>query len=108
LFALDVITLRALPLYLAPIVLFAIIVWAVLCAIAPPPFPHTQAELVGLLALLGAAICAFTAGRLYPRREVPDLRIPFFLNAAGLAVILGWFAISLLVFLWQSFIHRAA
>jgi hypothetical protein len=97
-----------LPLYLAPIVAFAIIVWAVLCAISPPPFPHTQAELVGFLSVLSAAVCALTCSRLYPRRETPDLRIPFFLNAAGLSALIAWFALGLFIGLWQTFLHRGA
>jgi hypothetical protein len=102
-----VITLRSLPLYLAPIVAFAIIVWAILCALAPPPGPHSEAELVGLLAIVAAAVCAFSSGRLYPHRETPDLRAPFFLNAAGLAVLVAWFALGLFDILWHVLLHRA-
>jgi hypothetical protein len=108
LFSLDVITRRSIPLYFAPIIAFAIIAWIVLCMFAPPAGQASQSELVGLLAFASVAVCPYTAGRLYPRRETPDLRIPFFLNAAGLAVLVGWFALSLFSGLWQALMHRAA
>jgi hypothetical protein len=103
-----VITLRSIPLYIAPIMAFAIIVWIALCMFAPPAGEASQAELVGLLAYASIGVCAYTVGRLSPRRKAPDLRIPFFLNAAGLAVLLGWFALSLLSGLWHNLLQRAA
>lgn len=103
----DVITLRSIPLCIAPIVAFAIVVAATLWTLAPPS-DRTPSEWVGFLALASVAVFAYTAGRLYPRRTIPDLRVPFFLNAAGLAVLVGWFALSLFSGLWQALMHRAA
>jgi hypothetical protein len=102
------ITLRSIPLYFAPIVAFALIVAASLSILFPPPPDSRPSDWIGLLQLASIALCAYTAGRLYRRREAPDLRVPFFLNAAGLAVLLGWFVVSLLSVLWQTIAHRAA
>ena len=86
---------------------FAIVVVATLWTLSPPS-DRTLSESLALLALVSVAVCAYTAGRLYPRRTIPDLRVPFFLNAAGLGVLAGWFALSLLGGLWQFFMHRGA
>jgi hypothetical protein len=102
-----VITLRSIPLYIAPIMAFAIVVVATLWTLSPPS-DRTLSESLALLALVSMAVCAYTAGRLYPRRAISDLRVPFFLNAAGLAVLLGWYALALFYGLWQLFMHGAA
>jgi len=106
LFSLDVITLRSLPLYIAPIVIFAVMVSAVLSAVAPPPGFGDEA--VGLVALLASLVCALTTSRLYQQRQRPDLSAPFFLNAAGLTVYLADYALHVLFFLWDLVLHRTA
>ncbi len=89
-------------------VAFAIIVWVVLCLLFGYSGQERTKASVGFLALASVAVCAYSTGRLYPRRATPDLRAAFLLNAAGLAAIVIWFALSLLSVAWQYLMHRAA
>jgi hypothetical protein len=98
-------TLRSIPLYVAPILAFAVIGASILWAYAPPT-DRTPSESIGFLALLCLVVCASTAANLYQRREIPDLRIPFFLNAAGLGVLLVWLVLCLSAGLWHSVISH--
>ena len=95
------ITLRTLLLCILPALTIAVV--AVTFVVAP-----YERESYGILAILLMLICAFTASRLSKHRRTPDLRIPFFLNAAGGVGLVFWFAIPLTLSLWYCFMHRIA
>jgi hypothetical protein len=100
LFSLDVMfTLRAVLLCIVPILTLAVFVW---------PHSHESNESAGIAALLLMLICALTASRLSKHRKALDLRIPFFLNAAGGVGLLVWFAGYLTFGLWYYLTHRGA
>jgi len=100
LYLLDLmITLRALLLCIVPLLTIAVVVW---------PHSHAERESAGIAALLLMLICALTASRMSKHRKTPDLRIPFFLNAAGGIALVVWFAASLTFGLWYYLTHRGA
>ena len=70
------ITVRTLLLCILPALAIAVV--AVTFIVAP-----SERESYGLLAILLMLTCAFTASRLSKHRGTPDLRIPFFVNAAA-------------------------
>ncbi len=106
--SLDVNSLRSISLFIAPVVSFATVAWVVLCLLFGFPGQEQKATSVALLGFASAGVCAYTTGRLYPRRSTPDFRAPFLLNAAGLAAILSWIALSYFSAMWQHLMHRAA
>ena len=95
------------PLFIAPVVSFGISVWVALCLLFGWAGQELKGTSLAFLALVAAAICAYTARRLYPRRLVPDFRAAFLLNAAGLAAFLSWFGLLSLSGMWQYLIHWA-
>jgi hypothetical protein len=93
------ISLRGLALCIVPLLTLTVIVW---------PHSHADLESAYILVVLLMLICALTATRLSKSRSAPDLRIPFFLNAAGgVALLIGFAAYSALI-LWDHFTRHAA
>jgi predicted acyltransferase len=74
---------RLILLCIAPVLSFALIAWAVWATIVDPPWAHEYYESVGVEMLLMAAICGLITSRLSKRRNTPELRVPFFLNATA-------------------------
>jgi hypothetical protein len=99
---------RSIPLFIAPVLSLAIVVWVMLCILFGFPGQELKATSLGFLAFISAAVCGHTAHRLYPRRSTPAFRAPFLVNAAGLAAFLSWIALSFLSVAWQHLVHRAA
>src|SRR5262249_30439833 len=100
-------SIRSIPLFIAPVVSFAILVWVVLCLLFGWAGQELKGTSLAFLALVVGGICAYTARRLYPRRSAPDVRAAFLLNGAGLAAFLSWFALLALSGAWQYLIDRA-
>ena len=99
-------TARAAALSLPPLLVFAVIAWVVWASAVGLAPIEGGAELVGVLALVAVAGCAYIFGRLYPRGTTPDLRFPFVLNAIGLGAMLVWFSTSLIAVLLDFITHR--
>jgi hypothetical protein len=101
-------SLRSIPLFIAPVLSFAIVVWVVLCLLFGFPGQELKATSLGFLAFVSAGVCRYTSLRLYPRRAVSDFRAAYLVNAAGFATILIWLVLMILSGVWQHLIHRAA
>ena len=86
--------------FLALVAAIATAVWADAAGMSPGAAPQLFAvlQLLGLLSLAG---CAYFSGRLHPRRTIPDLRVPYLLNAAGVGIFLFGCCAGLLVFLFR-------
>jgi positive regulator of sigma E activity len=97
LFSLDVITFRALLLYVLPILTFAFMTWVIRISVVKPPFGYGYFEWVGFVVFALAALCFITARRLAKRRATPGLRIPFILNAAAVTGVLIWLVVSIAI-----------
>ncbi len=98
------ITLRSIFFYLGPILVFALLIAAGLTLLFPRP-DAAPAEALGFLWLLSLALCGYGTRRLRPCKAIPDLRLPYFLNAAAFSVIIGVFALGISITLWETLLN---
>jgi hypothetical protein len=92
-------TLRTLLLCVAPVLLLTVLLW---------PHSHDTMEAAGFAVLLLMLVCSLIASLLAKHRKTPDLRVPFFLNAAvGILFVIGGVA-SVTLGLWHYFTHHIA